>query len=328
MFKVLCKKINSCYLLMLILSFMGMLPSVAVAEGVSAPEQILVGVYVNSIHGINLKEDKFVADFYIWFKYKNDSLNPLKSFELKNGKIDSVTNFETHKEDGGLNHASARVVATVHELWDVSKYPFDKHELVLEIEDSDNAENKLVYTADLENSGVSDKAQTRGWKIDSVRTKILSNSYNTSYGDSEALEKNKSKYSNFSLSVDISRVGYTQFFKLFAVLFFSVFVAFLSFFIYANSAPRFTLGASALVATAANSFVVNSALPESSSFTLSDTFLISSLFFIFLSLATSTISMRVIRKGNEQLAQKIDRVGAILFLSLFMSCFFWVVCQF
>ena len=326
MFKTYYQRINLYGVFVVFAALFLLTQSLSATAKEAAPEKVTVGMYVNHIYGFNLKENKFVADFYIWFKYEDDSFDPLKSFELKNGKIESITESGRHK-DGGLNHVDARVIATVNEFWDVSKFPFDKHELEIEIEDGNRDETQLIYAADTENSNISDKAQVRGWKIDSFQPAVTTTRYKTNYGDA-GVDTNKSEFSQFSFIIHASRIGYSQFFKLYSVLFFAVFVAFLTFFIYANSAPRFTLGASALVATAANSFVVSSLLPESNGFTLSDVFLISSLLLIFLSLVTSTISMNVIRGGNERQAQRIDRAGAFLFLIVFMSFFFWVMQQF
>uniref|UniRef100_A0A7C4TGG5 Uncharacterized protein n=1 Tax=candidate division WOR-3 bacterium TaxID=2052148 RepID=A0A7C4TGG5_UNCW3 len=47
-----------------------------------AQEQVYVGVYLNQITSISLKDNQFTADFYIWFRWKDKNINPLESFDF------------------------------------------------------------------------------------------------------------------------------------------------------------------------------------------------------------------------------------------------------
>src|SRR5208282_6486816 len=48
----------------------------------SQPEDVFVGVYVNQIYDLSVKENRFVADFWIWFRWKDDRLRPLETFKV------------------------------------------------------------------------------------------------------------------------------------------------------------------------------------------------------------------------------------------------------
>ena len=50
----------------------------SMSASVRADEQVkvTVGVFLNHISGIDLKNGQFVVDFYIWFRWEGDALKP------------------------------------------------------------------------------------------------------------------------------------------------------------------------------------------------------------------------------------------------------------
>lgn len=67
---------------------------------VAAPRSVDVGIYLNNIPSVSLKEKKFQADFSIWFRWTGDDLDPLESFTLVNGHIDSKDGVVKKKDWG------------------------------------------------------------------------------------------------------------------------------------------------------------------------------------------------------------------------------------
>lgn len=66
---------------------------VHVGAAAAAPAKVVVGVYVNQIYAVSLKDNHFSADFYVWFRYEDDALKPLETMEVVGGKIDSKSGF-------------------------------------------------------------------------------------------------------------------------------------------------------------------------------------------------------------------------------------------
>lgn len=303
----------------------GAIPGLTNASSTEAiPAKVTTGIYLNQIYAVNLKENKLSVDFYVWFRYSDNTLNPLDSFELINGRIESKSGI-VKKKINGINFASCRVVATINKFWDVSKYPLDKHVLSIELEDSENDDTKGIFLADTENAGINPDAQVRGWMISRVSSGVTTKSYDTNYGDISLPINNRSSFSRYTFSIDVIRPGYGQFFKLFAIMFLAVFVAFLSFFVQPSAGPRFGLGTGALFAAAANSFIVGSSLPESNGPTLADQLQITTIFFIFASLAISTLSLNVLNRGNELASKRIDLISAATLPLLYVLWSLWLV---
>ncbi len=221
-------------------------------------EQVYAGIYLNQITSMNLKDNQFTADFYVWFRWENPGLKPLESFEVVNGHIESKEGIyqDTIK---GFNYAVCRVFATIKKFWDISRFPLDNHTLTIEIEDNENEESKLIYLPDTENSGVDPQVKVPGWNIGSTNATVCARVYKTNYGDISLPTNNESVYSRFIFSMNIVRPGYGYFFKLFFTVFIAALVALFALFIKPTDLdPRFGLGAGALFAAVASEVVIAS----------------------------------------------------------------------
>lgn len=282
------------------------------------PKIVYTGIYLNQITSLSLKDNQFTADFYIWFRWKDKNINPLESFDVVNGHIESK---EGIYEDivQGSNYGVCRVVATIKKFWDISRFPLDNHTLTIEIEDNDNEESKLKYAPDTENSGINPQVQVPGWKIETVNINVVSNTYKTNYGDISLPTNNESTYSRSIFSVNIVRPDYGYFFKLFFTVFVAALVALIALFIKPTDLdPRFGLGAGALFAAVASEVVIASLLPDTNIITLTDKLHIISIFFIFLSIGESIISLRLFTSGKEKTSQNLDRICFCIFIVAYL----------
>jgi hypothetical protein len=290
----------------------------------ATPLHVVTGVYVNQIYNVSLKDNRFTADFYIWFRYEGDDIKPIETMEVINGKIDSKSGLVT-KKINGVTYSLCRVVATINKFWDVSRYPLDKHTIEIEIEDSANDADVMVLTPDNENVGMSPDVQVRGWKVAGSKSFNLSEDYTSNFGDTSLPVNNRSTYSRYVYAIDVERIGYGQFFKLFVLMFVATFVAFLAFLVTPTSGPRFGLGTGALFAAAANSFVVGSSLPETNGVTMADLLQLATIGLIFVSLFISTMSLRLFTSQREGASHKLDKISLLVFPILYILFVVWVV---
>ena len=94
-----------------------------------------IGIYVNSIYDFRLDEKSFTADFWMWLNYNDDSLTFENGLEIPNSKSVEFSRFGVERKSG-RTWASQKCKAQMMHQWDVSKLPFDKQQLRIEIEDS------------------------------------------------------------------------------------------------------------------------------------------------------------------------------------------------
>ena len=280
------------------------------------PNEVNVGIYVNQITSLSLKDNNFAVDFWIWFRWKSDDIKPYETFEVANGSVNNKGEATVQKVKG-LNYAVLRANATITYFWDVRAYPLDNHGLPIVIEDSESEEFKLKYIPDVDSSNVDEDTQLPGWYLARKEAKVKTSSKHSNYGDISLPSNSESKYSSFEFSMVFERRGLQYFLKLFFGLFIAAMIAFLAFFIKPTEVdPRFGLGVGAIFAAVASEYVITSVLPDTGVISLADKLHIVAFAFIFLSLVQSTWSLKLYSSEVEEQVEKskrIDRICGITF---------------
>jgi hypothetical protein len=136
----------------------------------------------------------------------------------------------------------------------------------------------LVFQPDTAGDHYDKRFALRGWAIDSCVLNTGIKAYETAFGD-ENLDTPHSEYSAFRVRLVISRTAIGLFWKMF-------------------------LG----------KYIIDSALPESASFTLVDTLHGITLFFIFTVIAATTYSLVLFKNNKVAKAKKFDMYAAQVLL--------------
>ena len=289
-----------------------LLTSLPAAAQKAEPAKVVVGTYVNQITGVNLRENQVNVDFYVWFRWDDDTINPLESFELMNGRIESRTPTPIRKLKD-TNYGQERVQAVLNQPWDVSRFPLDSQTIQLEIEDSDWTADRIVYVADTENSMVDPDVGVSGYDLTDSKVNVVEHRYRTNYGDITLPKNHESVYSRYTHSVALERPDSIYYIKTFSTIFISSVVAFLAFMVKpVDLDPRFGLGIGALFAVVASYFVIAADLPHSSGFTLSDRVNLASMGMIFLSLMQSAVSLMLYERDAAK-SLLLDRWSLVVF---------------
>ncbi len=288
-----------------------------VARGARADEdapkpltKVTTGLYVNQIHELNLKENYFVADVFVWFRWKGDA-KPQESFSFIDGRVESKNEVEVSKLPDGTNYACYRVVVRITKFWDVRQYPLDSHLLTISVEEDRDEEDTMVYEPDIANSAVDPHVKMPGFVTQLAEVKSGLGEYHSNFGDTSIPTGNTARYARTSLSISLSREGNTYFAKLFFALWISALIAFLCFFIKpTNVDPRFGLGVGAAFAAIASEYTVTSGLPEIGVATLADKLHVVAYAAIFIVIAQSTVSLWLVEHEREAASKRLDRFFA------------------
>lgn len=281
--------------------------------GAKEPDKVHVGIYVNQIHELNLKESFVVVDFYVWWRWQSDELKPpYDTFSVVDGRIESKGEVVKRKLEGGMNYAFQRIVAKLTKFWDVRDYPFDHHSISIVVEEEELESPFLTYVADADNSRASPRIMMPGWKVARTEATAGVGTYQSNFGDVTLASGKETSYARLTMSLALERPGKTYLFKLFFGLWIAAAIAFLSFFIKpTNVDPRFGLGVGAIFAAIASEYVVASSLPEVNLVTLADKLHVIAFAFIFVVLAQSTYSLWLFEKGREAESKRLDRLFAV-----------------
>lgn len=280
------------------------------------PDTVLIGAYINDLYDINLSEKSFSTQFWVWFNYRDTALTPLESLEIPNAK-ELEYHLDFTEQKNGIQWAGKRATAILKKEWDIRRFPFDSQTLRIEFEESDADIHSVVYVADTINSALDPHLSLSNWIIDGFDIKTGSRRYNTTYGDPELTRG--SAYAHAELNIHIRRKSFGLFFSLFTGMYVAFFISWLVFFIapvYVD--PRFGLSVGGLFASVGNKYIVDSVLPQSTTFTLVDKLHILTYCFLLLCIVLSVISLRMWKKGEEQRSARFDGRAWKIILGLYL----------
>ncbi|HEY9196172.1 MAG TPA: hypothetical protein VIM77_07895, partial [Mucilaginibacter sp.] len=206
-----------------------------------------------------------------------------------------------------------------------NNFPFDSQKLRFSIENSQFDSRSLVFVADTLGKHFDPRFTLRGWNIDSLDITTGIKAYETGFGD-ESLKKPHTEYSNFKVRLQIDRDAMGLFWKMFLGMYVAFLIAYMCFYIHADSIDsRFGLSVGALFAVIGNKYIIDSALPESTTFTLVDTLHGLTLSFILLIIVCTSYSLKLIKQEKLAKAKKFDFVAAQILLTVYLLLNIWFI---
>ena len=295
----------------------------AVAKPVN-PDTVKTGVYITSIHDINFKDKEYTIDLWLWLKYENRKFDFLQNLEVPQAK--TVTkSFSTIDSSGSKVYMLMKLQCVMKDSWAIDNFPFDRQKLRFSIENSQFDSQSLVFAADTLGKHFDPRFTLRGWRIDSLSITTGIKAYETDFGD-ESLKKPHTEYSNFKVRLQINRDAMGLFWKMFLGMYVAFLIAYMCFFIHTDSIDsRFGLSVGALFAVIGNKYIIDSALPESTTFTLVDTLHGITLFFILTTIVCTAYSLRLVKQEKIAKAKKFDFICGQVLLVVYLVLNAWFI---
>lgn len=288
-----------------------------------ARDTVKAGIYITSIHDIDFKQKDYTVNFWLWLRYKNKALDFLQNLEVPQAK--TVTrSFATTDTSGGGVYMQMKLQCVMKDSWKIANFPFDRQRLRLSIENSQFDLRSMVFIADTVGKHFDPRFTLNGSTIDSCDISTGIKAYETAFGD-EAAPKPHSEYSTFKVRLGLIRDASGLFWKMFLGMYIAFLIAYVCFYIHADGIDsRFGLSVGSLFAVIGNKYIIDSSLPESTSFTLVDTLHGITLFFIFSIITATAYTLLLIKQGKTKKAQRFDMVAAQVVLALYLAlnCYF------
>lgn len=279
-----------------------------------------VGLYINNIYDFKLDEKSFMADFWCWVVYKNDSLNFENSLEIPQSKSAEFSHYSIEKK-GNYNWSTQQCKAEVIHDWNVSDFPFDEQRIRIQFEDSYHDTNSVVYIADTVNSKINKLFNHKEWHIQGFRVRDEAYVYETTYGNPELT--GNSVYPRIIAEIILKRnCSWVLLTKMLTGAYVAFLISCLVFFISPDKPDsRFGLCVGGLFAAIGNKYIVESMVPTTTTNTLMDNVHNLTFSFILLIVLITIITLRLFDSGNEnkiRLAKKIDRLSFYSIILLFV----------
>lgn len=294
------------------------------------PDTVTVGVYINSIHDIDFKEKQYTISLWVWLKYRNHAFDFSKYLEVPMAKTVDKSFYTLDTLKDGRLYMLMKLQCVMKDSWKIINFPFDHQTLRFSIENSQYPVGDLIFVEDTSGKHYS-KWTSPDWHInpDSFTIKTGIKSYETNFGD-PAVFTPHSEFSTFKVQIGVERDSWLLFLKLFIGMYVSFLLSYLCFFIHHDSIDsRFGLGVGSLFAVIGNKYIVDSSLPESTSFTLVDSLHGLSMFFVFAVVACSVHTLKLIKAHQNEQAKRFDKMAAstLLLIYIILNCWFILSAQ-
>jgi hypothetical protein len=295
--------------------------SQAQAAKPAPPEKVTVGAHITDIQEIDLQTHSYRLDFYVWFRWRNPEMDPSKSFEFMN-VFDPADHVRTpvydkpQKMPDGSLYQIIREQGKFSAKFPLQKYPFDRQQLSVAMEDTVHAVDELVYVPDTKTPPISVSARIYlpGFNIGKPKVDVEAFPYQTNFGDLSQLEN--AAYSRAWFVLPVARPWFATGIKVFLPVALILFCAGLVFFVHpAYIEGRLGVSITALLTLVALQLTAASALPEVDYLLMTDKIYFLAYLFIIFSM------LQVVRSSGLVHAHKYDAVRrgdrqALLALSL------------
>jgi hypothetical protein len=279
------------------------------------PDTVKAGVYIISVHDINFRDKEYTLRFWLWFIYDNPSFDFEKQLDLPNAKDIEIQQAIYDSLDG-KKWVIMKMKATMKNSWNVHDFPFDQQRLKMHIENTLFDKRTLVFVSDTDGSSYDPQDAIDGWNVTEFVVAESSNDYLTGFGDNSNKNQN---FSSFDVSMGLTRAAWGLFFKIFLGMYIAFMIATISFTPHPSELePRFGLPVGGLFAAVGNKYIIDSILPESSSFNLVDTLHAITFIGIFAILLVSAFALKQHDAGRSERAEFINRRGATIVITSYI----------
>jgi hypothetical protein len=291
-----------------------------------APDTVHTGIYITSIHDIDFKQKEYTVNFWLWLKYKNKDFDFLQNLEIPQAK--NVTkSYSTVDTSDGRVYILMKLQCVMKDSWKINNFPFDYQRLRLSIENSQFDSRSLVFSSDTLGKQYDPRFTLNGWKIDSFVVSTGTKIYETAFGD-ESLDKPRTEYGNYKVRIGIKRDAMGLFWKMFLGMYVAFLIAYVCFYIHADSIDsRFGLSVGSLFAVVGNKYIIDSALPESTTFTLVDILHGLTLLFIFCVITCTSYALKLVKENKIKQANRFDMFAAQVLLLIYLALNFYFISQ-
>jgi len=291
----------------------------------SIPDTVDIGAYVLSVHDINFRDKEYTMRFWLWMLYDKEGLNPIVQTEIPNAKTLEHPDILEYDKDN-KKWIIMKMKAIMKQAWKVNDYPFDKQELKIRVENTEFENQDLIFRADTNGSAYDPELAVDGWTITNFKVNTESHDYLTTFGDIQ-LPDQVTKYSTFNIYMTLERNAWGLFLKIFVGMYIGFLISGVSFLIHPNDVEaRFALPVGGLFSAVGNKYIIDSILPESSSFSLVDSLHSFTFFIIFIIVLSSSYVLWKYRKGKIQTYQTINRKLGFIVVILYAVVNISLVC--
>ncbi len=283
------------------------------AANSAAAQNASVGVYLLNLGKFDVATGSFTADFYLSMKCSSNC--PSESFEFANGRASSIDKIINKPKEKFY-----RIQANLNSPVDLKKFPFDRQEMRIILEDKNSTIEELRYVPLPDESGIDGSITFVGWNLNGWNVDVKEHYY-SAYNET---------YSQYVFTVSISRIALSSFMKTFLPVFLILMVVLLSLVLDPDKIPtRITMAGSSLVASVMFHISISNQIPPVGYLTFADKFMVLTYFILVLIFLINIVLLELQESKKSGLVEKIHHSTefSMLFITpiLYLVLFFFFI---
>ncbi len=286
------------------------------------PTKIQIGMYVVDVAHLDIKESEFFADFYIWYKAPQNASWAPDSIEFMNGKIENATVPTISIDASGNKMWSQRLKGQFRGHFLLHPYPFDAQILPINIEDSEQQVDKIVFMPSLESgknydSWLEPEMNVPDWKKNGAECSVDVHEYQTDFGVGKA---QTSRYSRLTFNLHLQRLFMPHLIKFILPLIIIAGMAYMVFYINASEfETQCAICVTALLSAVALHISQADALPAVGYLVMSDKIFILFYLVIFSALVQTVIKNNYAKKRRFDVAIYLDKIFRVWYVVILIA---------
>ncbi|WP_193200904.1 hypothetical protein [Nostoc sp. MG11] len=275
------------------------------------------------LNDFNFTQGSFFIDTWLYANCNKPNALSFQSIYFPSAKNYKIT-YTSTAQVGEETYVIGNLQGNFEQSWDLRNYPFDRHELQLFFEPSENLDvNTLIYKSDMKSSKIHPDINLEdGWKITNFNVTSESSHYISNFGDPR-IKANEFYFPKLMVSFDIERVSYMSFIKLTVGVYIAFAICLLCIFFDISQSDLFAASLSILVgclfAIFVNLQVAESILGEVEGVSLVDEIHIATMLFILFVASLQTFFHRLYKGEKNKKLIRIERLGLGLILLTYIG---------
>jgi len=292
-------------------------------ETSETPAIVNVGFLVNDIQDINLEQNRYQIDFYIWYQWTDPELDPAATMEfLNDGERWATTRTPAFDEpvvlDDGSFYFREHILSMFRSNLPLEDYPYDNPDLKIVIEDVALGVDSLVFVLDDPAVATSLDLSVPGYKVGKPTATVTE----WTYSPMGAMSPSPSASSRIVLTIPMSRPWLPYTVKIFVPFLIIILCASIVLLLHPKHVDaRFGMGISALLTLVALKWITDGEMPNVDYLGLVDSLYVMAFLFIAVGLIETTYSTW--RSGQGDDAAGLARLGVVTLVvagTLFIVC--------
>jgi len=275
------------------------------------PAIVNVGFLVNDIQDINLEQNRYQIDFYIWYQWTDPELDPASTMEfLNDGERWATTRTPAFDEpvmlEDGSFYFREHILSMFRSNLPLEDYPYDKPDLKIVIEDVALGVDSLVFVLDDPTVATSPDLSVPGYKVGRPTATVTE----WTYSPMGAMSPSQSASSRIVLTIPMSRPWLPYTVKIFVPFLIIILCASIVLLLHPKHVDaRFGMGISALLTLVALKWITDGEMPNVDYLGLVDSLYLMAFLFIAVGLIQTTYSTW--RNGEGDDPARLARLGVV-----------------